>query len=95
MPDGGVTVAVLSNSPGAEHQHGAMPAAMKMTELPGPTAMLTMAVRLSPEPLPPLVTLAEPVVLEVQVTPVRAAGIMSATLAPTASLGPLLVTVTV
>ena len=41
------------------------------------------------------ITEAEPVVLEVHVTPVRAAGTVSATVAPMTLLGPVLVTVMV
>src|SRR5437763_1135832 len=92
-PAGGATVAVLIRSPVAEAR--AVPVPVKGTELPAPAAMLTVAARLLPEPLSPLVTEAEPVVEEVQVTPVRTAGMVSATLAPTTSLGPLLVTVMV
>src|SRR5947199_394290 len=93
VPAGAVTVAVLIRLPVAEDR--AVPVTVKITALPAPAAMLTVAARLLPEPLPPLVTEAVPVVLEVQVTPVRVAGMVSATLAPTTSLGPLLVTVIV
>ena len=43
----------------------------------------------------PAVTLAVPVVLEVQVTPVNSAEMVSATVAPVTLLGPVLVTVIV
>src|SRR5437899_1462710 len=72
VPDGAVTVAVLTRLPVAEDR--AVPVTVKTTELPDPAAMLTVALRLLPEPLPPLVTEAVPVVLEVHVTPVRFAG---------------------
>src|SRR5437870_1764204 len=93
VPLGAVTVAVLTRLPVAEDL--AVPVTVKTTELPAPAAILTVALRLLPEPLPPLVTEAVPVVLDVHVTPVRFAGMVSATLAPTASLGPVLVTVMV
>src|SRR5437879_3358777 len=93
VPDGAVTVAVLTRSPVAEDR--AVPLTVKMTELPAPAATLTVALRLLPEPVAPLLTEAVPVVLDVQVTPVRVSGMESATLAPMASLGPLLVTVMV
>ena len=73
----------------------AVPVTVKTTALPAPAAMLTVAARLLPEPLAPLLTEAAPVVEEVQLTPVRVAGMASATLAPTTLLGPLLVTVMV
>src|SRR5947209_3157789 len=92
-PLGGATVAVLTRSPVAEGR--AVPRTVKTTPLPAPAAMSTTALRLLPEPVAPLVTEALPVVLEVQVTPVRILGRVSATLAPTASLGPALVTVMV
>jgi hypothetical protein len=61
-----------------------------------PTGRLTVAARLLvPDPVAPLVTLALPEETELQLTLVRAAGMVSATLAPTASLGPVLVTVMV
>src|SRR5437899_2861231 len=91
VPAGAATVAVLTRLPVAEDR--AVPVTVKTTELLAPEAMLTVAARLLPEPLPPLVTEAVPVVLDVQVTPVRMAGMESATLAPMASLGPVLVTV--
>src|SRR5438093_139126 len=93
VPVGGVTVAVLTRLPVSDAW--VVPLTVKMTELPAPAAMLTTALKLLPEPVAPLVTLALPVVLEVHVTPVRPAGIASATDAPTTSLGPLLVTVIV
>src|SRR5437588_519394 len=89
VPEGAVTVAVLTRLAVAEDL--AVPLTVKTTELPA--AMLTVALRLLPEPLPPLVTEAVPVVLDVQVTPVRIDGMVSATLAPTTLVGPLLVTV--
>src|SRR5439155_1016744 len=93
VPDGAVTLAVFFRSAVAEA--GVVPVTVKTTELPAPAATLTVALRLLPEPLPPLVTEAVPVVLDVHVTPVRFAGMESATLAPTTSLGPALVTVMV
>src|SRR5262245_35762031 len=60
VPGGAVTVAMLIRSP----------LTRKTTELPAPAAMLTTAAMLLPEPLPPLVTDAAPVVLEVQLTSV-------------------------
>src|SRR2546423_1714471 len=86
VPAGAVTVAVLTRLPVSDDW--AVPLTVKMTELPAPAAMLTSALRLLPEPLAPLVTLAVPVVLEVQVTPVKPAGMVSATAAPTTLLGP-------
>src|SRR5262245_3662010 len=93
VPAGAVTVAVLTRLPVSESW--VVPLTMKITELPAPAAMLTTALRLLPEPVAPLVTLALPVVLEVHVTPVRPAGIKSATDAPTTLLGPVLFTVIV
>src|SRR3989442_1024282 len=93
VPAGAVTVAVLTRLAVAEDL--AVPVTVKTTALPTPAAMFTVAARLLPEPLPPLLTEAAPVVEEVQVTPVRMAGMESATLAPTTLLGPLLVTVMV
>src|SRR5437660_730358 len=93
VPDGAVTVAVLTRLPVAEDL--AVPVTVKTTELPAPAAMLTVALRLLPEPLLPLVTEAVPVVLDDQVTPVRFDGRVSATLAPTALLGALSISVMV
>src|SRR4051794_34095754 len=93
VPAGGVTVAGLTRLPGADAR--AVPGTVKTTRLTAPAAVLTVAARLFPEPLPPLVTAAVPVVLEVQETLVRVAGTASATLAPTTLLGPALVTVIV
>src|ERR1700740_2640162 len=93
VPAGAVTVAVLTRFPVAEDL--AVPDTVKTTELPAPAGMVTVPARLLPEPVAPLVTEAVPVTLETQVTPVKVAGTVSATLAPTASLGPLLVTVMV
>src|SRR5438046_2359577 len=93
VPDGAVTVAVLLRKPLAEDT--TVPVTVKTTELPAPAAMVTVAARLLSEPVAPLLTVALPLVLDVQVTPVRAAGMVSATVAPTASLGPALVTVMV
>src|SRR5262245_20632340 len=90
---GAVTVAKLTRLPVADDK--AVPDTVKMTLLPAPAAMLTTAERLLPAPVAPLVTLALPVVELVQVTPVRMLGIRSATLAPTAFDGPVLVTVIV
>ena len=58
-------------------------------------ATFTVAARLLLEPVLPVVTLAVPVVAEVQVTPVKVAGTVSVTVAPVTLLGPLLVTVIV
>src|SRR5438270_865878 len=93
VPDGAVTVAVLLRKPVAED--GVVPVTVKTAALPAPAATLTVALRLLPEPLAPLLTEALPVVLDVHVTPVRIDGMVSATVAPTASKGPLLVTVMV
>src|SRR5436309_12420088 len=89
LPPGAATVAVLTRLPVAEDR--AVPLTVKTTALPAPAAMLRMAARRLPEPLAPLLIEAAPVVLEVQATPVRVAGMESATLAPTTSLGPLFV----
>src|SRR5260370_1428477 len=73
VPGGGVTEAVLTRLPvvlGAT-----VPVTMKVTELPAPAAMLTVAAKLLPDPEAPLVTEALPVVLEVQAAPVMVAGI--------------------
>src|SRR5438046_46983 len=93
VPAGAATVAVLVRKPLAVDT--TVPETVNTTELPAPAGMVTVAARLLPEPLPPLVTEAVPVWLEVHVTPVRVAGMVSATLAPTASLGPVFVTVMV
>src|SRR5437764_216425 len=93
VPGGAATVAVLTRSPVADDL--AVPLTVKTTELPAPAAMLTVAARLLPEPVAPAVTEALPVVLELQVTPVSPAGMLSAMVAPTALLGPVLVTVIV
>src|ERR671932_171140 len=76
VPAGAATVAVLTRLPVAEDL--TVPVTVNTTELPAPAGMLTVAARLLPVPEPPLVTEAAPVVLEVQVTPVRAAGVASA-----------------
>src|SRR5438067_2182860 len=93
VPAGTVTVAVLTRLPVAEDL--AVPLTVKTTELPAPAAMLTVALRLLPVPVAPLLTDAVPVVLELQVTLLRVEGMVSATLAPTTLLGPPLVTVMV
>src|SRR5262245_19495942 len=93
VPAGTSTVAVLTRSPVAEDR--AVPVTVTTTEVPDPGAMLTVAARLLPKPLAPLLTEALPLVVEVQITLVRVAGMVSATVAPTASLGPLFVTVMV
>src|SRR5882724_12672485 len=93
VPGGVDTVAVFTRLPVSEDR--AVPLTVKTTELPAPAAMLTVAARLLPVPVAPAVTEVLPLALEVQVTPVRPAGIVSATLAPTTLLGPLLVTVIV
>src|SRR5438093_1379308 len=90
VPDGAVTLAVFFRLAVAEDE--VVPLTVNTTELPAPAAMLTVALR-SPEPLAPLLTEALPVVLEVHVSPVRPDGKSSATVAPTAMLGPALVTV--
>src|SRR5438132_171755 len=72
VPAGAVTVAVLTRLAVAEDL--AVPLTVNTTELPAPAAMLTVAARLLPEPLLPLLTEAAPVVEEVQLTPVRALG---------------------
>src|SRR5438067_570697 len=77
VPAGAVTVAVLTRLLVALDR--AVPVTVKTTELPAPAATLTVAARLLPEPLPPLLTEALPVVLDVHVTPVRADGMLSAT----------------
>src|SRR5262249_5550358 len=49
MPGGAVTVAVLTRSPLTTHQSAStVPVTRKMTALPGPAAMLTVAARLLP-----------------------------------------------
>src|SRR5450432_1679568 len=93
VPVGGVTVAVLTRFVVADAS--AVPVTVKTTELPAPAATSTVAARLLPEPLAPALMLTLPVVLDVQVTPVRVAGMVSATVAPVTSLGPRLVTVIV
>src|ERR1700756_739001 len=75
VPAGAATVAVLTRLAVAEGR--AVPVTVNTTELPAPVAMLTVAARLLPEPLAPLLTVALPVVEEVQVTPVRVAGMVS------------------
>src|ERR1700751_4740542 len=81
VPAGAVTVAVFTRLPVAEDR--AVPDTVKTTELAGPPCgILTVALRLLPEPLPPLLTEALPVVEEVQVTPVSVDGMVSATVAP-------------
>src|SRR5437764_301039 len=93
VPAAALTVAVLTRLPVADDS--AVPVTVKTTELPAPLGMVTVEARLLPVPLPPLVTEAVPVTLEVHVTPVRAAGMVSATVAPMTLLGPALVTVMV
>src|SRR5438132_557949 len=85
VPGGAATVAVLTRLLVADDW--AVPVTVKITELPAPAAMLTVAPRLLPEPVAPLLTEALPVVLEVQLTLIRLLGRVSATLAPTALLG--------
>ncbi len=72
-----------------------MPVDREDDALPAPAAMSTVAVRVLPEPVAPEVTDAAPVVLEVQVTPVRPAGMTSLTAAATTFEGPLLMIVIV
>src|SRR5947209_7317489 len=74
VPVGAVTVAVLTRLPVAEDV--VVPLTVKTTELPAPAAMLTVALKLLPEPLPPLPTDAVPVVLDDHVTPVRFDGMV-------------------
>src|SRR5438105_4645061 len=93
VPSGAVTVAVLTKLPVADDT--AVPMTVKMTALPAPAAMLTVAARLLPEPLLPLLTEAAPVVEDVQLTPVRVLAMLSASPALFRLLGPLLVTVMV
>src|SRR5262245_59341792 len=76
VPAGAVTVAVFTRLPVADDN--AVPLTVNTTELPAPAAMFTTAARLFVAPVAPLVTEALPVVLDVQVTPVRLAGIVSA-----------------
>src|SRR5579862_2778950 len=92
-PAGTATVAVLTRLPVAVE--GAVPITVKITELPAPAATFRVAARLLPDPVAPAVTVAVPVVLEVQVTPVSVAGTLSATVAAVTLLRPLLVTVIV
>src|SRR5438128_1451742 len=80
VPAGPATVAVLLRLPVADDS--AVPLTVKTTELPAPAAMLTVVLRLLPEPLPPLATEAVPVAVDVHATPVRVAGMLSATVAP-------------
>src|SRR5437867_2624498 len=77
VPAGAATVAVLTRSPVADAC--TVPVTVKTTVLPAPVGMLTVAASVLPEPLPPLVTEAVPVVLEVQLTPVRFVGMLSDT----------------
>src|SRR5262249_29623249 len=93
VPAGTLTVAVFTRLVDAVGD--AVPVTVKTTALPAPAAMFTVADRLLPEPVPPVVALAVPVVLDVQVTPVNVAGIESATVAPVTLLSPILVTVIV
>src|SRR5262249_4253369 len=93
VPAAAATVAVFVRKPLAGD--ATVPLTAKAPELPTPPGMLPRALRLLPEPLPPLDTVAVPVGLEVHVTLVRAVGMVSSTLAPTALLGPLLVAVMV
>src|SRR5580658_6173724 len=85
VPAGGVTVAVFTRLPVSDAN--AVPVTVKTTELPAPAAMFTVDARLLPLPVA--------VVLDVQVTPVSNAEIVSATLAPVTLLGPTSVTVIV
>ena len=62
VPAGAVTVAVLTRLAVAEDR--AVPVTVKTTELPAPAPMLTVAARLLPEPVPPLLTEALPVVVD-------------------------------
>src|SRR5438477_372394 len=93
VPAGAVTVAVFVKATVSYER--AVPVTVKMTLLPAPEAMLTVAARLLPLPLAPDVTLAVPVVVEVQVMPVSLACIGCSDVCSVALLGPLLVTVIV
>src|SRR5437899_2388753 len=93
VPEGAVTVAVLLRKPLAVDT--TVPVTVKVTELAAPAGGLTVAVRWLPEPLAPLLTEPAPVVLDVHVSPIMSPGKLSDTVAPTALLGPLLVTVMV
>src|SRR5436305_1459017 len=87
VPAGAATVAVLPRL--AVAADAVVPVTVKTTELPAPAGMVTVALRLLPEPLP--LTEAPPVALAVHVTLVRAAGMVSATLFPLTLLGPALI----
>src|SRR5262245_36119804 len=93
VPVGGVTVAVLTRLPVNDEIGRA--AWRETTEMPAPLAISTVTARLLPDPVAPLVTLAVPLVGDVQVPLVRPAGSVSAMVAPITLLGPLLVTVIV
>ena len=58
-----------------------VPVIVNTTELPAPAAMFTVDANAFPAPVAPAVTLAVPVVLEVQATPVIDAGMVSAMVA--------------
>src|SRR5436305_957058 len=93
VPAGTGTKAVFSRLRVAAAE--AVPVTVKTTELPAPAAMFSLAVRLLLEPVAPAVTEAVPAVLEVHVTPVSVAGIVSAMVAPVTLLGAAFVTVMV
>ena len=84
-------VAVLVRSP--VKLDGTVTVTLNTTEFPGPAAISTDSFR-SPEPLR-LFKLAFPLTTADQDVIVVPAGAISATVAPTTSLGPLLLTVTV
>src|SRR5690242_20241973 len=86
-PDGGVTLAVLTSRPVAVAD--TVPVAVNVTD--PPTGTLTLALML-PAPEGSVQT-PPPAPMQVQVTPVSAAGKLSITVAPIASLGPAFVTV--
>jgi hypothetical protein len=88
VPPGAVTVAVLLRVPVAPE---AIVALTVKVAVP-PTSSVTLLLML---PLPLAGQLDPAEALQVQATPVRLAGKVSPTVAPVATLGPLLVTVTV
>jgi len=87
-PGGGATLAVFTSTPTAAGE--TVPVTVKVT-VP-PTGTVTLWVM---GPLPAAVQTPPPVPAHVQVTPVSAAGTASVTTAPTALVGPALVTVIV
>ena len=83
-PAGAAIVAVLTRLPVADAL--IVPVTVNVTE--PPTGRLTVALML---PLPLAGQVAPPVAVQVQVTPVRAAGIVSVTVAAVTADGPVLV----